>query len=85
MTEQPLDLTIPQPPVSVQAPPPPQPRRLGIRQLLGRLAETAAEQAATEEAEPRQRLERVAQLARELDEALSQVEVARGPGGSRPA
>lgn len=85
MSERPVDLTTPQPPVSVQAPPPPPPRRLGIRQLLGRLAAAATERAAGEDAETRRRLERVARLARELDEALSEVEVGRGPRGPRPA
>ena len=85
MSEQPVDLTTPQPPVSVQAPPPPQPRRLGIRQLLGQLAAAATERAAAEDAETGRRLERVARLARELDDALSEVEVGREPSGPRPA
>jgi hypothetical protein len=87
MSQEPIDLTTPQPPVYTEpsAPPPPEPRRVGIQQLLERLVTMADERAAsTQDAEEQQKLGRVARLARELSEALSAVEVSRGPRGPQP-
>lgn len=87
MSENPIDLTTPQPPVYTEPlpSPPPPPRTVGIQQLLDRLATMATERATTtQDAEEKQRLERVARLARELAEALSAVEVSREPGGPQP-
>jgi hypothetical protein len=54
--------------------------------LLDRIATTAAERSeATGDAEEKPKLERVAQLARELSEALSAVEVNREPRGPQPS
>ena len=79
MTQEPVDLTTPQTPVTIS-----EPRgarrspRMDFPQLLGRLADTAAERAAAaQDADQQQKLERVARLARELAEALSEVEVSR--------
>ena len=87
MNPQPVDLTTPQPAVSTEPldSPPPPPRQVGIQQLLQRLAAMATERAAAADGDRKQKLERVARLAEELDQALSDVEVERGPGGSRPA
>lgn len=87
MNPQPVDLTTRQPAVSVEPLdfPPPPPRQVGIQQLIERLAAMATERAAAAEGERKQKLERVARLAGELNQALSDVEVDRGPGGSRPA
>jgi hypothetical protein len=88
MSEEPVDLTTPQPPVysePLPSPPPP-PRSVGIQQLLDRLATMATERAtATRDPEAKQKSERVARLARELSEALSAVEVNRDPDGPQPA
>ena len=79
MTEHPGEHPTGQPPT----PPMPEarlrtPRQLAFPQLLGRLADTAAERAAAaQDADQQQKLERVARLARELAEALSEVEVSR--------
>jgi hypothetical protein len=87
MNPQPVDLTTPQPAVSTEPldSPPPPPRQVGIQQLLQRLAAMATERAAAADGDRKQKLERVARLAEELDQALSDVEVERGPGGSQPA
>lgn len=59
---------------------------MGIQQLLDRLVTMGGERAATpQDAEEQRKLDRVARLARELSEALSAVEVTRGPRGSQPA
>lgn len=84
MSEEPVDLTTPQPAVSTEplAEAPPRPRSVGITQLLDRLGAMATERAAaTEDGDEKQKLERVARLAKELNEALSEVEVRREPGG----
>jgi hypothetical protein len=87
MSQQPVDLTTRQPAVSSEPldTPPPPPRQVGIQQLIERLAATATERAATADGDRKQKLERVARLAAELNQALSDVEVERGPGGYRPA
>jgi hypothetical protein len=85
MNEEPVDLTTPQPPVTSEARGPRTPRQWDLQQLLDRLATAATERAAaTQDAEQKQKSERVAQLARELSEALSAVEVNREPGGPQP-
>jgi hypothetical protein len=86
MTEQPVDLTMPQPPVTSEARGQRRtPREWGFRQLLDRIATTATERAAaTADAEEKPKLERVAQLAHDLSEALSAVEVTREPRGPQP-
>ena len=85
MTQTPGDPTTPRQRVSVQAGPAPRQRKLEMRQLLDRLATTAADRAAEAQgADRQQKLERVARLARELVEALSAVEVSREPGGPQP-
>ena len=82
MTEHPGNPPIAQPPTT----PTPEarlrtPRQMDFPNLLERLATTAAERAAAApDADERQKLERVAQLARELAEALSAVEVSRDRG-----
>lgn len=83
MTQEPVDLTTPQPPVTSEARGTRASRGMAFPQLLDRLAATAAERAtATQDADEQQKLERVARLARELAAALSDVEVSRdrGPG-----
>jgi hypothetical protein len=86
MTEQPADLTTPQPPVTSEARGQRRtPRQWRFEQLLDRLAASATERAAaTADSEEKPKLERVANLARELSEALSAVEVNREPGGPQP-
>jgi hypothetical protein len=78
---EPADLTSPQPPVTSQARSARTSRETSFPQLLERLSTTAAERAAAASDPEQQRtLERVTQLARELAEALADVEVVRGRG-----
>ena len=83
MTQEPVDLTTPQPPVTSEPRGTREPPRMSFPQLLERLATAASERvaaeraAATQDVDEQQKLERVARLARELAEALSDVEPTR--------